>query len=109
MPGEEKLPDNAAQMGERLMDGLEELQGRFPVIGDVRGRGLMVGTEFTLKGEPSKELAKAVQKACLDRKLMLLTCGPYENTIRWIPPLVVNEGQIDEALMTFEEALASVV
>jgi 4-aminobutyrate aminotransferase len=106
---EEKLPENAARMGERLMDGLEELQGRFPVIGDVRGRGLMVGTEFTLKGEPSKDLAKAVQKACLDRKLMLLTCGPYENTIRWIPPLVVNQQQIDEALVTFEEALASVV
>jgi 4-aminobutyrate aminotransferase len=106
---EERLSENAAVMGERLKDGLEELQGRFPVIGDVRGRGLMVGTEFTLKGEPSKDTAKAVQKACLDRKLMLLTCGAYENTIRWIPPLVVNQQQIDEALMTFEEALASVV
>jgi len=106
---EERLPQNAAAMGERLMDGLEELQGRFPMIGDVRGRGLMVGTEFTLKGEPSKDMAKAVQKACLDRKLILLTCGTYENTVRWIPPLVVNQQQIDEALMTFEEALASVV
>jgi 4-aminobutyrate aminotransferase len=106
---EERLAENAAVLGERLMDGLEELQGRFPVIGDVRGRGLMVGTEFTLKGEPSKDTAKAVQKACLDRKLMLLTCGAYENTIRWIPPLVVNQQQIDEALMTFEEALAVVV
>ncbi len=106
---EERLSENAAALGERLMDGLEELQGRFPVIGDVRGRGLMVGSEFTIKGEPSKEMAKAVQKACLDRNLMLLTCGPTDNTIRWIPPLVVNEQQIDEALMTFEEALASVV
>jgi 4-aminobutyrate aminotransferase len=106
---EEKLAENAAVLGERLMDGLEELQGRFPVIGDVRGRGLMVGTEFTLKGQPSKDTAKALQQACLDRKLMLLTCGSYENTIRWIPPLVVNEQQIDEALLTFEEALASVV
>jgi 4-aminobutyrate aminotransferase len=106
---EEKLPENAVRMGERLMDGLQELQGRFPVIGDVRGRGLMVATEFTVKGEPAKDMAKAAQKACLDRNLLLLTCGPYENTIRWIPPLVVNEQQIDEALMTFEEALASVV
>jgi 4-aminobutyrate aminotransferase-like enzyme len=106
---EERLPQNAAAMGERLMDGLEELQGRFPMIGDVRGRGLMVGTEFTIKGEPSKDMAKAVQKACLDRNLILLTCGATENTIRWIPPLVVNQQQIDEALITFEEALTSVV
>jgi 4-aminobutyrate aminotransferase len=106
---EEKLAQNAAVLGERLMDGLEELQGRFPVIGNVRGRGLMVGTEFTLKGAPSKDTAKALQQACLDRKLMLLTCGSYENTIRWIPPLVVNEQQIDEALLTFEEALVSVL
>jgi 4-aminobutyrate aminotransferase len=102
---DEKLPENAARMGERLMDGLMELQGRYPVIGDVRGRGLMVGTEFTSKGKPDKDITKAVQKACLDRRLLLLTCGSYENVIRWIPPLVVNEAQIDEALTIFEDAL----
>ncbi len=102
---DEKLADNAAAMGERLMDGLVELQGRYPVIGDVRGRGLMVATEFTSNGQPDKNITKAVQKNCLDRKLLLLTCGSYENVIRWIPPLVVNEQQIDEALTTFEDAL----
>jgi 4-aminobutyrate aminotransferase len=106
---DEKLSENAAQMGERLMDGLTELQGRYPVIGDVRGRGLMVGTEFTRAGEPDKDVTKAVQKACIDRNLLLLTCGSYENVIRWIPPLVVNEQQIDEALTTFEQALQAVV
>jgi 4-aminobutyrate aminotransferase len=104
---DENLADNAAQMGERLMDGLVELQGRYPVIGDVRGRGLMVGTEFTRGGQPDKDITKAVQKACIDRKLLLLTCGSYENVIRWIPPLVVNEGQIDDTLTIFEEALQS--
>ncbi len=102
---DEKLAENAALMGERLMDGLAELQSRYPVIGDVRGRGLMVGTEFTREGKPDKDLTKAVQKGCIERKLLLLTCGSYENVIRWIPPLVVNEGQIDEALTVFEEAL----
>jgi 4-aminobutyrate aminotransferase len=102
---DEKLPENAAAMGERLMDGLVELQGRYPVIGDVRGRGLMVGTEFTSGGHPDKDITKAVQKACLERKLLLLTCGSYENVIRWIPPLVVNEAQIDEGLTVFEDAL----
>lgn len=102
---DEKLPENAAAMGERLMDGLAELQGRYPVIGDVRGLGLMVGTEFTSNGHPDKDITKAVQKACVERRLLLLTCGSYENVIRWIPPLVVNESQIDEGLTVFEDAL----
>jgi 4-aminobutyrate aminotransferase len=102
---DEKLPENAAAMGERLMDGLAELQGRYPVIGDVRGLGLMVGTEFTSNGHPDKDITKAVQKACVERNLLLLTCGSYENVIRWIPPLVVNEAQIDEGLTVFEDAL----
>jgi 4-aminobutyrate aminotransferase len=49
-----------------------------------------------------------VQKACLDRDLLLLTCGTFDNVIRWIPPLVVSESQIDEALGIFAEALGSV-
>lgn len=105
---DENLPANAAQMGERLLDGLVELQGRYPFIGDVRGRGLMVATEFTRGGGPDKDLTKAVQKACIERRLLLLTCGSSENVIRWIPPLVVNEAQIDEALTTFEAALQTV-
>ncbi len=106
---DERLAENAAQMGERLTDGLVELQGRYPVIGDVRGRGLMIGTEFTRAGKPDKDTTKAVQKACIERGLLLLTCGSYENVIRWIPPLVVNAEQIDTALTTFEDALNAVL
>jgi 4-aminobutyrate aminotransferase len=104
---EEKLVENAAAMGERLMDGLTELQGRYPIIGDVRGRGLMVASEFRRGRQPDKDFTKAVQKACIQRNLLLLTCGSYENVIRWIPPLVVNAAQIDEALTVFEDALHS--
>lgn len=105
---DEDLVGNAARMGQTLMDGLEELQGRYSNIGDVRGRGLMVGTEFTNKGQPDKDTAKAVQKECLKRNLLLLTCGSYENVIRWIPPLVVTEQQIYDGLRIFEDALESV-
>ena len=105
---QEKLVENAREMGEYLKDGLSELQSRFPVIGDVRGWGLMVATEFVKGGQPSADLAKAVSKASLDRNLMLLTCGSYANTIRWIPPLVVNRAQIDDALHIFNDALESV-
>ncbi|MCC6802961.1 MAG: aminotransferase class III-fold pyridoxal phosphate-dependent enzyme [Anaerolineae bacterium] len=104
---DEDLPGNAARQGARLLDGLKELQAEYPIIGDVRGRGLMVGVEFTRDGQPDKDATKAVQKACLDRRLLLLTCGTFDNVIRWIPPLVVTEAQIDEALGVFAEALAT--
>jgi 4-aminobutyrate aminotransferase len=102
---EEKLVDNSAGRGEQLLSGLRELQTKFPVIGDVRGVGLMAATEFTTNGKPDKNVTKAVQKACLARNLLLLTCGTYENVIRWIPPLIVNEEQIGEALEIFAQAL----
>ncbi len=104
---DEDLPGNAARTGERLISGLRELQAEFPMIGDVRGRGLMVGVEFGQGSQSDKANAKAVQKACLEHNLLLLTCGTFDNVIRWIPPLVVNNAQIDEALMLFGQALAA--
>lgn len=103
---EENLVENAATRGEQLLHGLRVLQEQYPVIGDVRGRGLMVATEFTSRGQPDSTTAKAVQKACLAQDLLLLTCGTYENVIRWIPPLIVTEEQIAAALKIFEGALA---
>ena len=106
---EEALIENAIAMGQVLISGLAKIQEEHPEIGDVRGLGLMVGTEFTSRdGAPWTEGAKAVVQACLAENLMLLTCGPWDNTIRWIPPLVVNEAQIKEALGIFEKALQSI-
>lgn len=102
---DEDLAGNAQRMGERLTEGLRDLQARFDTIGEVRGPGLMVGVELVLDGAPAKLVAKAVQKACLDERLMLLTCGTYENVIRWIPPLIVTAEQIDDALAVFGRAL----
>jgi 4-aminobutyrate aminotransferase len=105
---DERMIENAAAMGELLMSGLGRLQEEYPEIGDVRGLGLMVGTEFTTpKGEPWTDRAKAVARACFEKDLMLLTCGSFDNTIRWIPPLIVNEGQVRQALTIFESALAA--
>lgn len=107
---EERLVENAAVMGDYLQDGLRELQAERPLIGDVRGRGLMVATEFTTaEGQPDAATASAVQQACLQRNLLLLTCGSYGNVLRWIPPLIVTQAQIDEALVTFNEALETAV
>jgi 4-aminobutyrate aminotransferase len=103
---DEKLPENSAARGDQLMRGLRQLQREFPIIGDVRGIGCMVATEFVdADGLPDKAMTQKLVKLCADQKLLLLTCGTYENVIRWIPPLVVNEAQIDEALKIFAAAL----
>ena len=102
----ERLVENAATLGAHLMSALADLRRRYPVIGDVRGKGLMVATEFTSDDEPDVTRAKKVQKAVERRGLLMLTCGPLGNVIRWIPPLIVTREQIDQALGLFEEALA---
>jgi 4-aminobutyrate aminotransferase len=102
--------DNAVTRGAQLMEGLRSLQIRYPQLGDVRGLGLMIGCEFrTPEGKPDKGTAKAVAAACLERKMLLLTCGPWDNVIRWIPPLIVSTGEVEQALAIFTEALESVL
>jgi len=106
---EERLVENAEERGRQLLGLLKELQEDYPVLGDVRGLGLMIATEFSSDGKPDKDRAKSIQKACLDRNLLLLTCGTFENVIRWIPPLIVTEEQIDEAISVFQDALVEVL
>ncbi len=103
---DENLIENSRVMGELLINRLKEVQQDFSCIGDVRGRGLMIATEFTAPdGEPDTHQAKLVWKYALENDLLLLTCGPYGNVIRWIPPLVINEEHIEEALQKFQAAL----
>lgn len=103
---EEKLIENAAARGAQLAAGLRQLQSDFPVIGDVRGAGLMIGTEFIdAQGRPDAAITGKLIKYCSEHKLLLLTCGTYGNVIRWIPPLVVTAQQINDALRIFAAAL----
>ncbi len=107
---DENMPENARIRGAQLTNHLRRMQLDFPVIGDVRGLGLMIGVEFrTPDRKPDKATTKAVVNACFERKLMLLTCGTFDNVIRWIPPLVVTETEIEEAADIFIDALKSVV
>jgi 4-aminobutyrate aminotransferase len=107
---DEDLLGNARTRGLQLMTGLSHLQEEYPVIGDVRGKGLMVATEFRQPDrKPDKATAKNLVHACQDRKMLLLTCGSYDNIIRWIPPLIVSESQVNDALGIFKEALEEVV
>jgi 4-aminobutyrate aminotransferase len=104
------LVENAAAMGEVLLAGLRGIQSRYPVVGDVRGLGLMVATEFTLPdGSPATDLAKTILGHCRANQLLLLSCGTYGNVVRWIPPLIVTQEQIETALDVFERAVAAAV
>ena len=103
---QEELAANAARVGAYLKEGLEELQGRYEQIGDVRGHGLMVGVEFVKSRatkEPAKALANEVMEQAFKRGALLLTCGA--STIRFCPPLTLTEAQVDEGLTIFEAAL----
>jgi 4-aminobutyrate aminotransferase len=105
---EEGLVENAARMGQRLADGLSKVAADHRIIGDVRGLGLMLGSEFsTPEGEPDPDKAARAQRAAIDRGLLLLTCGVRGQVVRMIPPLVVNEAQIDEAVRIWAEAVAA--
>ncbi len=103
---EEDLLENAIRQGALLVKELRAIQQEFSVIGDLRGLGLMVGTEFTAPDKsPATGLAKAVIKGCLERQLLLLTCGTWDNIVRWIPPLIVTPEQVKEAVKVFRAAL----
>ncbi len=108
---EEKMLENATERGIQLMTGLRKFQEEYPQIGDVRGLGLMAGTEFTVDGHPekAKPLVKEIIHAAEERDLLLLSCGTYDNTVRWIPPLNVTTEQINSGLHAFEGALKSVI
>lgn len=104
---EERLVANAATQGARLLDGARRIGDENPRIGDVRGLGLMIGTEFvTANGDPDPDTAKAAQQAAAARGLLLLTCGPWMNVVRMIPALIVDSDQCDTALQIWSAAVA---
>jgi 4-aminobutyrate aminotransferase len=108
---EEKMLENASERGLQLMTGLCKLQEDYPQIGDVRGKGLMIGTEFVVDGrhDKAKPLVKEIMHAAEERDLLLLSCGTYDNTIRWIPPLNVTSDQINDGLNVFSDSLKQVL
>ena len=103
---EEGLVENAARMGDYLMDRLRTWPARFPSVGDVRGLGLMIGVEF-VRDQATREKAPAIRDAVVDLAFQrgLLTLGAGENTLRLCPPLVVSRDQCDFALHTLEECI----
>lgn len=107
---DENLVANAAEQGLRLADGLRKVAADHPQIADVRGRGLMLGNDFRrLDGSEDPAAARRAQQAAARAGLLLLTCGTLGNVVRMIPALVVDTGQIDDALTIWADAVREAV
>lgn len=103
---EQEYLQNAREMGEYTLDILEELKIRHPLIGDVRGKGLMIGVEFVqdrITKAPVEKLRDRIVDLAFNSGLLLLGCG--KSVVRISPPLSVKKQEIDEAMFVFEEVL----
>ncbi|MFJ7683055.1 aspartate aminotransferase family protein [Peribacillus butanolivorans] len=115
---ETNLVEHAAKMGEILKNILKDLQKDIQQIGDVRGRGLMVGVELVNHLAPQNSngsypansvLASTIQQECFQRGLILEVGGRHGSVVRFLPPLIVTESQLREATAIFEEAVRAAV
>ncbi|MBF8793527.1 aspartate aminotransferase family protein [Pseudomonas monteilii] len=115
---EHRLAEHAEAMGQRLRDHLLGLQQDYPQLGDIRGRGLMLGVELVdptgerdALGHPpvSRTLAPKVQRECLKRGLILELGGRHGAVVRFLPPLIISAEQVDEVAGRFAEAVRAAV
>ena len=104
---EENLVENARVMGDRLRGGLNALKEKFPVIGDVRGMGLMQGMELVGAGKkPDAESTKRLMELTKNHGLLLGKGGTYGNVLRVSPPLNIDKEEVDQALRILDRSFA---
>jgi 4-aminobutyrate aminotransferase len=99
------LMENAREVGAFLLAGLREMQKRFPFLGDVRGRGLMIGLDFGSPEEPRPDLRDQAQRRAFEKGLLTLAAGP--SALRLAPPLILSREEAALGLEILEEALKS--
>jgi 4-aminobutyrate aminotransferase-like enzyme len=106
---EEKLLQNSQVVGDYLRARLEDLQDKYPLIGDVRGMGLILGVELVRehKEPASKEILQVFEET-KRRGLLIGKGGLYGNVIRIAPPLNISKADVDEAIRIFDQAFAAV-
>jgi 4-aminobutyrate aminotransferase/(S)-3-amino-2-methylpropionate transaminase len=107
---DEKLAERARHIGQILGDSLRAMQSKYPIIGDVRGRGAMQAIELVKVGtkEPNSQAMQDVIKYCTSKGVLILTAGTNANVIRFLPPLVMTDELLKDALSVLDEALASI-
>jgi len=106
---DERLPERANVLGERLLSRLQTLQRTNKTIGDVRGLGAMIACEFVnpQTGAPDADLTKQIQQAALKKGLLLLTCGVNGNVLRFLFPLTIEDTVFEEALAILDDVIGA--
>lgn len=105
---EDKLLERSRELGEILQKRFSDLQDKFEIIGEVRGKGPMLGMELVTDREtkePATELTKKLTQICFDKGLILLSCGNFGNVIRTLMPFVITDEQLEKGLSILEESL----
>lgn len=103
----DNLLENCRAMGDYFLGKLSELQKKYPLIGDVRGVGLMDAIEIvTPDGKPDAATCSKIKERALEKNLLLLTCGSGHNVVRFIAPLNVTKTEIDMAVAVLDEVIA---
>lgn len=105
----ENLVARANHIGQILGDSLRAMQAKYSVIGEVRGRGAMQAIELVEPGtkKPNTAAMNAVVKYCQSKGVLILTAGTYSNVVRFLPPIVITDDLLKDALSVLDEALAS--
>jgi 4-aminobutyrate aminotransferase/(S)-3-amino-2-methylpropionate transaminase len=105
---EENLVQRANDLGQIMRSALEEMKKKYPIVGDVRGRGAMQAIELVIPGskDPNPAALASAIKYCQQKGVLILSAGTYGNVIRLLPPLVMPEHLLKEALAILDEALA---
>lgn len=104
----DNLADRSMEIGEKVTARVKEWMGKYPVIGNVRGLGAMIGIEFVkdpATKAPYGELVTAMVQECVQRGLMIEPAGRYGQVVRFLAPLVITDEQLEKGLQIFEEAL----
>ena len=103
---EEKLAENSHEVGQYLRDGLEDLQKKYPSIGDIRGMGLMQACEFVKENKvPDPEIVGKLFEEMKKEKVLIGKGGLYGNVVRISPSLTVSKSEVDDFIKAMDKAL----
>jgi 4-aminobutyrate aminotransferase/(S)-3-amino-2-methylpropionate transaminase len=105
----ENLVKRANEIGKVMVDALTEMQKKYPVIGEIRGRGAMIAIELVHPGskEPNGEIMGKIVKYAQSKGVLFLTAGTYGNVLRFLPPLVISDDLVKDAMSVLDEAFAN--
>ena len=106
---QDNLAQRANKIGKILTDALNAMAKKYPIIGEVRGRGAMQAIELIKPGtlDPNPEALTAILKYCTSKGVLILSAGTYANVIRLLPPLIIEEDLLRDGLAVLDEAIAS--